>query len=286
MEGFLERIDTLDARQFHIAIKKLADSLSYGTDASPYLGPGIEYVQSRPYQWGDPIRAIDWRVTARTGRVFVKEYEAPKRMPCYLLVDTSASMTTSSTARSKYAVAVHIAGGLAFACLDRVSPVGVLTVGERALRIRPTLSKDEVMRWMLALRRFRYDEHTLLSKRIAELGPRLDRRALIIVLSDLHEPAALGALRRLAQNHDVVVLRLEDPGELSLKGAGFLRVREAESGRPFTTHGRRSSVDRTACDESLKRAGIDQVVLRTDQPFVHRLRHFFQARALVGRGAR
>ena len=115
MQGYLETADHLNSRQFLIAIKKLADTLAYGTDKSPFLGSGIEYAQSRLYQWGDSIRSIDWKITARTGKVFVKEYEAPKCLPCYMLLDTSASMTISSGKRSKYGTAVHIAGGLAFA---------------------------------------------------------------------------------------------------------------------------------------------------------------------------
>ncbi len=68
VQGRIETHDVLDSRQFFLAVKKLADSLSYGTDRSPFLGAGVEYVQSRPYQYGDPIKLIDWRVTARTAQ--------------------------------------------------------------------------------------------------------------------------------------------------------------------------------------------------------------------------
>ena len=286
MHGYLDDFDTLNSRQFMLAVKKLADSLSYGTDRSPFLGSGIEYVQSRQYQFGDPIRAIDWRVSARTKKIYVKEYEAPKRLPCYLLIDTSASMAISSTKRSKYGVGLHLAGGLAFACLDRVSPVGVVGVGSHEFRVEPSLSRLQIMQWLHRLRRFRYDETTHLGRRIAELNPTLKSRSLIIVFSDLHDPCAIPALKQMAQRNDVVVLQLRDPAEDNLRGSGFFRGQEAETGFSFVAHGRRLWLDQDRIDQQLKRGGIDHLLIYTDQPFVHRIRHFFESRSLLGRGAR
>lgn len=285
-EGWIEQLSTLDTRRFALAVRKLADGLAYGVDRSPFVGSGLEFAQARPYQEGDSIRSIDWRVTARTGKHFVREYETPKSMPCYLLVDTSASMTLSSGARSKYELALHIAGGIAFAALDRASPVGVVGVGERALRVTPSPSRDRVMQWLLELRRYRFDERTTLAARIGELAPSLAQRALIVVLSDLHEPAALAAVKRLGQRHDCIVLRLVDPAERSLFGAGLFRAREAETGREFTTHGRARWSDPEALGVELERAGVDQLLIHTEAPFESRLRELLRNREWFGRGTR
>jgi uncharacterized protein (DUF58 family) len=286
MEGYIEDLDTLDSRGFVIALRKLANSLAYGIDLSPFVGSGIEFAQARPYQAGDSVRSMDWRVTARTGRPFVKEYETPKSMPCYLLIDTSASMTVSSHGRSKYHVALYVAGGIALAALDRVSPVGVVGVGERALRMRPSLSHARLLQWILLLRSHRYDEGTTLAKRIGELSPSLTQRSLVIVLSDMHDPRAAAALKRLSQLHDCIVLELEDPAENGVRGAGFLRASEAETGREFVTRGARTWIDPLAAAPDLRRAGIDHLRIRTDQPFEPALRQLFRARGWAGRGTR
>lgn len=286
MEGHLQSTAILNSRQFYIAVKKLADGLSYGTDHSPFLGSGVEYVQSRPYQYGDPVKSIDWRVTARTRRYHVKEYEAPKRMPVYLLIDTSASMTISSHGKSKYETAVFLSGGLALACLDRISPVGVLGVGGRGLHVRPSLSKDQVLQWLHKLRFYRHDEPTMLSARLTDLMPSLGERVLMIVLSDLHDAEAMPVLKRVAQKHDCAVLQLRDPVEQGLSGVGFVRASEAETGRPFVAHGRASWLDQERIEVDLRRAGIDHLRIDTDQPYVSRVRQFFKTRHLLGRGAR
>jgi len=286
LPGLLGKVEPLAARKFTIAIRRLANDLTYGLDGSRYLGSWIDYVQSRSYLPGDPIKSIDWRVTARSGEVHVKEYEAPRRIPAWFVIDTSASMVVSSTGTSKYELALHVAGGLAFACLDRTSPVGIVGGGSRDLRIEPSLAKDQVLQWLLRMRRHAFDESTQLVRRVAELRPTLTARSLVIVCSDLHEAGAVHAMALLAQQHEVVVLQFQDPAEVTMRGGGFVRGQEAETGRGLVTHGRRQPLDQGRILGELQKGGVEHLLIRTDQPFVHRLRHFFRARGLFGRGGR
>lgn len=282
-EHVLKTAGELDDRQFELAVRKLANDLSFGTDRSPIFGSGIEYAHARPYQIGDSLKAMHWRVTARTGKPFVKEYEAPKRLPVYLLLDTSASMTVSSQAQSKYACALQIAGGLALVCLDRLSPVGLLAAGERPLRVEPSLSGVRVRQWMHELRRHRLDERTHLGARIQELASTLPHHSLLIILSDLHDPAALRAIRSAAVRHDVIVIQLQDPAETSGARTGFVRTREAETGRHHITKGARPWQLQDTLAADFRKAGVDHVLLAIHEPWVPLLRHFLFARGGAGR---
>jgi uncharacterized protein (DUF58 family) len=207
-------------------------------------------------------------------------------MPCYLLIDTSASMTLGSTSPTKYAMAVHLAGALVLACLDRLSPVAVIGAGERELRYTPSLSRAKILQWLHDLRRYRVDESTELAARLRELAPALTNRALIIVHSDLHQPEAIAPLKRMAQKHDVVVIQLQDPLETGFRGGGFIDAVEAETGTPFVTRGKRIGSDQKQVAQELKCARVDHLVLRCGESPAYRLRHFFKARGLLGRGAR
>jgi len=284
LPGMLPPIEPSAARKFVIAIKRLADDLTYGLDGSRFLGSGVDYVQSRQYLDGDPVKSMDWRVTARTGKYHIKEYEAQRRFPAWFLIDTSASMVVSSLARSKYEVALNVAGGLALACLDRTSPVGVIGCGTRDVHIKPSLAKDQVMQWLLRLRRHAFTESTELTRRIRELRPTLTSRAILVIISDLHEPGAVHSAALLAQQHEVAVIQIQDPAELMLPRCGFVRAKEAESGRNFVARSKRPMINQEKIEDDLRRGGVDHLLIRTDQPYLHRLRHFFRSRGISGGG--
>ena len=90
----------------------------------------------------------------------------------------------------------------------------------------------------------------------------------------------------MGQKHDCVVLQMQDPAELGLRGAGFMRAQEAETGRAFVTHGRQVHLNQQHVEEELKRGGVDHLLIRTDEPFTHHLRSFFKSRDLLGKGSR
>jgi uncharacterized protein (DUF58 family) len=277
--------DHIDEKQFSLAVKRLADSLSYGTDISPFLGGGIDFVQSRQYMPGDSVKSIDWRVTARTGKVFVKEYEAPKQMPIYIVMDSSASMCVSSLKMSKYAWAVQIATSLALVAQNRMSPVGLMGCGsrERTLHYQPSLSKNIVMQWANDLRYYDLAERTSLGETLRGLLPSLKSKSVIVVISDLHDADAMSALKLVQQGHDCMVLLMRDPAEEGQLGGGIFRAQEAESGVGFTSHGKKNWFAGENYISVLKRAGIDNLLLKTDEPMMSKLRHFLKHRDALGK---
>ena len=270
---------------FEMIVRRLADELSFGTDNSLFVGSGLEYASSRPYQPGDSVRMLNWRLTARTGRPFVKEYEALKRTCIYILVDTSASMSVSSTALSKHQIAVWIAAAVGFVGQRRLSPVALIGAGERTTRLVPSLLRNDLRRALDPLRLGTYTESTMLAERMEQLNARVPRSSVFIVLSDLHDPGALDAIRHASQKHECIVVHTLDPAEAGDLRAGFFRGRESETGRGFVAHSR-AKWREGGVKTDLLRCGADYIEVRTDRPFVAPLRHFLGSRGGLARGTR
>ncbi|MDP6986972.1 MAG: DUF58 domain-containing protein [Phycisphaerales bacterium] len=278
--------DELARGDFEMVVRRLADDLAFGTDASLFTGSGLEYAQSRKYEPGDSIKQIDWRLTARSPGTWVKEYEALKRTAVYLVLDTSASMAVSSSPLSKHDLAVWIAAAVGLIAQRRLSPCAVIGAGERSPRFQPSLIRTDLWRSLEPMRRLDHGEPTNLGGRLEKLTTRAGRSSVIVILSDLHDPGALPAIRHAAQRHDVIVMELRDPAEFGRLSAGYFRGREAETGRHFLGHGRSHWQTEKQDDvgRMLARCGASWLRLVTDQPFMPPLRHFLARRASTARG--
>jgi hypothetical protein len=149
--------------------------------------------------------------------------------------------------------------------------------------------RNDLRRALDPLRLGTYAESTKLAERMEQLNARVPRSSVFIVLSDLHDPSALGAIRHASQKHECIVIHTVDPAEVGSLRAGFFRGRESETGRAFLAHSR-SRWDAGADDSGLKndliRCGADYLEVRTDRPFVAPLRHFLGSRGFQMRGTR
>ena len=276
--------DELARGDFELVVKRLAEELAFGADNSLFTGGGLEYTGSRPYEPGDSVRMLNWRLTARAGRPFVKLYEALKRTCIYVVVDTSGSMSVSSTELTKHDLAVWIASAVGMIGQRRMSPVAIVGGGERETRVEPSLARNDLWRVIEPLREGRFGEPTMLGERLRALVTRVERASVIVVISDMHDPAAISALRRAAQAHDCIAIHLQDPAEQGDLRAGFIRTREAETGAASLIHSRTRWTQADTLRSELIRCGVDYLRLRTDLPFVAPLRHFLSNRGGLARG--
>ena len=284
MTTILRPPDELARGDFEMVVRRLADDLAFGMDLSRFIGSGLEYAQSRPYSPGDPIKMMDWKITARLGKPFVKEYDTPKRTNVFIIVDTSASMGISSVMITKHDLAVWIASAIGLIAQRRMSPVGVIGGGERETRLNPSLNRGDLWQALDPLRASNLSEGTRLSDRLADLDLRAKRSSVFIVISDLHDPDAIPAIRHASQKHDCVAIHLMDPAERGRLRAGFFRGQEAESGRSFVAHSNSAWGREGEVAADFARCGTSYLRLQTDQPFIAPLRHFLSFRPMMGGG--
>jgi uncharacterized protein (DUF58 family) len=257
----LSVLPALTDRQFVLVMRQLSNRLSSGGNASIFLGTGLVFLQSRVYHPGDPVRSIDWRVLARTGRPHVKEFETQTHTPVHILVDNSASMTHSAGDPSKYAVAALLAGGIAFAALAGGNPVSVM-VSNGGVCPRPTFSTNELSDSLRKLRHYSPAGARPLGVALGTLREALRCRSFVVVLSDLHDPCVVAALRTISLRHETLAIRLRDPMEVRPLRAGFVRLRAAEGHGSGVVTGWRPPAPAPDYTEALQLSGVQ--VLRVD----------------------
>ena len=255
--------------------RRAVEGLLSGMHSSRHRGVSIEFQEHKEYSPGDDIRHIDWKAYGRVDRYYVKQFEHETNLRAYLLVDASASMDYASGATSKLDRACQIAATLAHLLLRQQDAAGLLTFAEGPLQyIPPRAGSAHLTVLLRALAELQPQGRTdLLASlgHVAELAP---RRSLVVLLSDLFDlrPEVTGLLRRLrGRKHEVVVLHLLDPWELSFPFRQLTRFEDMEEPREVVADPRGMrrayleelerflSETRTAC----RQADIDYLLVDT-----------------------
>lgn len=210
----LAKVQNLD-----LAARQIVEGYVSGSHKSPFHGFSAEFAQHREYAVGDDLRYVDWKVYAKSDRYYLKQFEAETNFTCYLLLDCSESMRYKSAdaALSKWEYGRLVAAALAYVVIKQQDAAGVCTVSDKVNDfLRPASQPTHLKQIYYTLENTPVAGESGLGKVFHELAERINRRSLIIIISDLFddlESVLLGLKHFRHRKHDVSLLQVIDPAE-------------------------------------------------------------------------
>jgi len=277
-------------RLIELRTRGLVNSLFAGEYRSVFKGQGMEFSEVREYQAGDEVRNIDWNVTARMRRPYVKRYIEERELTVMLAVDLSGSERFGTRRRFKSEVAVELAAVLAMSAIRNNDRVGTLFFTDRVEHVvPPRKGRRHALRVLRDLLVFQpVGRGTDLSGALDYLTKMLAHTAVVFVVSDFLGADVERPLKLLAQRHDVVAVTVEDPAEVVLPDVGLARLVDPETGETIdvntsdpalrAAYGDQVRAERERRRRLLRRLAIDEVPIHTESPIIEPLLKFFRAR--------
>jgi uncharacterized protein (DUF58 family) len=278
-------------RRVELRSTRLARGRFGGAWHSVFKGQGIDFHEVREYQEGDDVRQIDWNVTARLDRLFVKQFVEERELTVVVAVDTSASLRVGSRVRLKQDLAAEFCATVAFSAVQNHDRVGLYTFDARGHRyVPPGKGRNHATRLLRDLLvQGRDGGATRIDENVRLLHRLLPRHAIVFLVSDFLELPSRAALRAFHPHVDLIAVTLLDPVDRQLPDVGWLEVQDPETGvvRLIDTHDPRlrtryaetAARHHEARTRLFREAGVDQLVLETDRPLVPVLGRFFEQRA-------
>ena len=266
------------ARRLRFRVRPEAVSQLAGAYHGARPGVGLTFAELRAYEPGDDVRHLDWNVTARQGKPFVRRFVEERLLTLWLVLDVSASMRFGPEGRTKADRAAQAAALLATAAAHNGDRVGLLMVSDR---IEVELAPAGGIRHLSQIVRALVATPTTSLKTQLGVGlarvRRSARRAMIVVLSDFGSEEPIGLWRRAARRHDAIALRIVNPLEERLPEAGLLSLEDAETGK--TSRDRRfleATAGRLRPEGRGPQAGLPSLVRQRRRRWVH---HVHRGRA-------
>ena len=277
-------------QRIQIVANRTVNDLFAGQYKSVFRGRGMEFDEVREYQPGDDVRTIDWNVTARTGTPFIKRFCEERELTVIFLVDVSASGAFGSGERSKLDMVVEVAAMLMFSALKNNDKVGLITFCDDVIQyLPPRKGKANVLHLIRQLISVEpVARETNMEAALEFLSRVQKRRAVAFLISDFLAPEARHAMSVCSKRHDLIAMTVADPRERVLPDVGFISLVDAETGQIVELDTRHRQVrelfEAQSAERSdeltgrLRRAGVDELAIRTDEDYLAGLRRFFHMR--------
>jgi uncharacterized protein (DUF58 family) len=277
-------------RQIQIYTSRAVDASFAGQYESVFRGRGMQFDEVREYTPGDDIRTIDWNVTARSGKPYIKRFVEEREMTVIFAVDLSASGDFGTTDKAKNELAAEFCAVLAFAAAKNNDKVGLLIFTDRIeLYIPPKKGIGHMLRLIRELLYFDMPKRrTNITEALDYLGRVVRKKATLFLVSDFIETGFKKSLSLLNKRHDVIAVPVRDKAEIALPGIGLVEFTDAETGDIILVdtssakfrrqYSSASAVRFDGLKDMLRTINIDCISISTDKPYIQDLVRFFHMR--------
>lgn len=284
--AFFSRLDNLELRA-----RGIVEGFMHGLHRSPFVGFSVEFASHREYAQGDDLRHVNWKLFARSNRLYVKQFDAETNMNLYLLLDVSGSMDCRSKGISKLEYGSALAAALAHLAIKQHDAVGLVLFADEVVAHLPPRARphqlNEILRVISTVKPSRSTNSARALPQAAEL---CKHRGIVVILSDLFDDldAIMKGIERLRfQKHEVVLFNLWDPWERDLPLEGHCKFHDLETGEILTTQadGVRDAYLaevqkwRDELESQCRNRAVDRVELTTDDGLEQALLDYLVRRA-------
>ncbi len=279
-------------RKIEIKTRGLSKNIFAGEYHSAFKGRGMTFSEVREYQYGDDIRNIDWNVTARHNKPYVKVFEEERELTVMLMIDVSGSRNFGTVSKLKKNQITEIAAVIAFSAIQNNDKIGVIFFSNKIEKfIPPKKGRTHILHIIRELIDFYpEDKQTNIEQALQYMTNSIKKRCTCFLISDfMDEQPFSHALAIANRKHDVVALRVYDPRENALPPVGMMFLTDAETGEQMWVdtsdkrlreeYARYMAEWEKELEGIFKRSGVDVAHIRSDEDYVRALMTLFKKRA-------
>ena len=279
-------------RQIEIKTRGLSNNIFAGQYHSAFKGKGMSFSEVREYQYGDDVRDIDWNVTARQNKPYIKVFEEERELTVMLLIDVSNSLDFGTVKHMKKDMVTEIAATLAFSAIQNNDKIGVIFFSDRIEKfIPPKKGRKHILYIIRELLDFEPEsKRTNIKMAVEYLTNVIKKRCTTFMLSDfIDDNDYRNALTIANRKHDIVAIQVYDRRLSELPDVGLMKVRDAETGHEQwidtssaklrNAHHAWWKQRQDALNETFTKCNVDSVSVRTDQDYVKSLLNLFAKRS-------